>query len=270
MRITIVLALTLILLRFRYMRYNVQRSCSMKFFPVRRWGGQGLCGTSYCLRVLALGICLLLIMALGYSQARADTLPESKKSISFSEFLGVNTPFLFFDQTVYTKQIKLLKELGLKWVRIDLHWYHLEPEEGRYNLEPLDALMRVIQQEQLIPVVYLVGSAQFASTYPAGDPNIDQWPPRSNEEFAAMIAALQGKRVYAASEEYADGSWTVAIADEQAIATSSDRDAIVAAGPGVVVPLIANSASRTHSCAAMASMQNCLSLSGEAQLGLQV
>ncbi len=141
-------------------------------------------------RFKALGASLLFIATLGCSQIQADTLPEPKKPISFSEFLGVNTPFLFFDRETYTKQIKLLKALGLKWVRIDLHWYHLEPEQGRYNLAPLDELMRVVQQEQLIPVVYLVGSAKFASTAPADDPNIDQWPPRSNEEFAARMASL--------------------------------------------------------------------------------
>lgn len=139
----------------------------------------------------ALGAGLLLVATLGCPQTPApDTAPEPGRSISFSEFLGVNTPFLFFERETYAKQIKLLKALGLKWVRINVHWYHLEPEEGTYNLAALDELMRVVEQEQLVPVVYLVGSAKFASTAPAGDPNIDQWPPRSNEEFAARVVLL--------------------------------------------------------------------------------
>ena len=142
------------------------------------------------LRFKALGIALLTIVVLGCTHARAATLPEPKTPITFSEFLGFNTPFLFFDPETYTKQIELLKALGLKWVRIDLHWYHLEDEEGKYNLAPLDELLRIVQQEELIPVVYLVGSAKFASTAPSGDPNIDQWPPRSNEEFAVRMVSL--------------------------------------------------------------------------------
>ncbi len=117
-------------------------------------------------------------------------LPQPAQTIVFSDFLGVNAPFLFFDPATYTRQIAALKVLGLKWVRIDLHWYNLEPLEGTFALAPLDELINTVRQAGLEPVLYFVGSAAFASTAPPGAVNVDQWPPRSAAEFASRMLML--------------------------------------------------------------------------------
>ncbi|WP_295882722.1 beta-galactosidase [uncultured Thiohalocapsa sp.] len=142
--------------------------------------------------VPALGLALLaaLVWLPWRPSAGVADAPEVRRSIVFSEFLGVNTPFLFFDAAAQRRQVERLKALGLKWVRLDLHWYHLEPREGQFDLAALDRLMALLRAADIEPVVYLVGSARFASTAPPGAAFIDPYPPRSNSEFAARMVAL--------------------------------------------------------------------------------
>jgi len=77
----------------------------------------------------------------------------------------------------------------------------------------------------------------------------------SNEEFAARISAFPGDRVVAASEEYADGSWTVAFADErngsssgnESASASTDGNAAVSSDRDAIVSALASLASRNVS-----------------------
>ena len=136
-----------------------------------------------------LKIALALLYLAGPGAHAGGLLPPTAREVVVADFLGVNTPFLFFTPERYQKQIQALRALGLKWVRIDLHWYYLEPREGQFDWEPVDRMMAAVKAAGLTPVVYLVGSARFASTSPDGR-HIDQWPPKDFDAFARRMVLL--------------------------------------------------------------------------------
>ncbi|ROM55483.1 beta-xylosidase [Pseudomonas poae] len=140
---------------------------------------------------------LVVIAALGLTafmwgrQADAEShVLKGNKVLVWKDFLGVNAQFLWFSPTLYQLQIDKLKALGLQWVRLDLHWDQLEPAEGRYQVATLDQLVGNLQTNQLKSVLYLVGSAPFATTAPAGAPYQDQYPPKDPNVFANRMALL--------------------------------------------------------------------------------
>jgi len=138
------------------------------------------------------GIPLLVVLSFVFwpSGGHLEPLPPARRSIVFSDYLGMNTPLLFYEPQVYRRQLDMLKALGLQWVRVDLHWDHMEPTAGNWRYDLLDPLMQTLQEGGFKPVVYLVGTAPFAATVPEGTPFRDQYPPRDNNEFASRITTL--------------------------------------------------------------------------------
>ncbi|WP_256549203.1 beta-galactosidase, partial [Pseudomonas sp. 34 E 7] len=100
---------------------------------------------------------------------------KGNKVVVWKDFLGVNAQFLWFSPERYQLQIDRLKDLGLEWVRLDLHWDQLEPVAEQYQVATLDQLVNKLKDNQLKSVFYLVGSAPFITTAPAGAPYQDQY-----------------------------------------------------------------------------------------------
>ena len=61
----------------------------------------------------------------------------------WKDFLGVNAQFLWFSPERYNKQIDRLQDLGLEWVRLDLHWDRLETAEDQYRWPPSTSWSRI-------------------------------------------------------------------------------------------------------------------------------
>jgi beta-xylosidase len=118
---------------------------------------------------------------------------QGRRSITWSDFLGVNANFLWFSPAQSQQQIRQLQALGLQWVRVDLHWYDLEPVEGRFLYAPIDVMVSQLAQVGLQSVLYMVGSAAFASSAPPQATNPDQYPPASAQIFASRMAALAAR-----------------------------------------------------------------------------
>ncbi|UCR82666.1 glycoside hydrolase 5 family protein [Pseudomonas chlororaphis] len=112
------------------------------------------------------------------------------RTLVWKDYLGVNAHFLWFTPQQYRKQIAAYKQLGLQWVRVDLHWDRLEPTEEGYQLSTLDELDRTLSDSKLKSLFYLVGSAPFVTTAPKGGPFQDQYPPRDPKVFATRMAML--------------------------------------------------------------------------------
>ncbi|MDH0797458.1 MULTISPECIES: cellulase family glycosylhydrolase [Pseudomonas] len=115
---------------------------------------------------------------------------KGNKVLVWKDFLGVNAQFLWFSPQRYQMQIDRLKDLGLQWVRLDLHWDRLEPVADQYQVATLDELVAKLQDNQLKSVFYLVGSAPFITTAPVGAPYQDQYPPKDPNVFAIRMALL--------------------------------------------------------------------------------
>lgn len=137
-------------------------------------------------------LCAAIVPPLLRENAHAEpvTVLTPKKEVRWADFLGVNAHFLWFEPSVYQRQIERLKALGLNWVRIDLHWDQHEPQEGKYRLGMVDALMDEVAKENLRALVYMVGSAPFASSAPSGAEFHDQYPPKDPAVFADRMAML--------------------------------------------------------------------------------
>ena len=141
---------------------------------------------------VALVLCAVLAFAAMRSNAGmpAVTVITPVKPVKWADFLGVNAHFLWFKPEVYRRQIQQLKALGLNWVRVDLHWDQHEPQEKQYRIEMIDTMVNAIADAKLQSVLYLVGSAPFASSAPNGAEFHDQYPPKQPEIFAERIAML--------------------------------------------------------------------------------
>ena len=97
-----------------------------------------------------------LVAALGLTaflwgrQADAEShVLKGSKEVVWKDFLGVNAQFLWFSPQRYQMQIDRLKDLGLQWVRLDLHWDRLEPVADQYQVATLDELVAKLQDNQL-------------------------------------------------------------------------------------------------------------------------
>ncbi|WP_407310149.1 beta-xylosidase [Pseudomonas sp. nanlin1] len=135
------------------------------------------------------GLCTGWLLSAGVASAAPVNLaPE--RSVQWKDFLGVNAHFLWFTPAQYQKQIEQYQKLGLEWVRVDLHWDRLEPKEGQYQLVELDALNRTLNEQHLKSLFYMVGSAPFITSAPAGAPFQDQYPPRDPNVYAQRMALL--------------------------------------------------------------------------------
>jgi polysaccharide biosynthesis protein PslG len=115
---------------------------------------------------------------------------QASRDVVWADFLGVNAQLLWFNEAQYRKQLDRLQELGLNWVRVDLHWDRLEPAPGQWQLTEMDRMTEVLAEKNVQSLLFMVGSAPFASSAPAGTSNYDQYPPVSAEQFADSMAYL--------------------------------------------------------------------------------
>lgn len=149
---------------------------------VFRWRSGGL-----------LALALLALLA-GVSACAKGERPAMElvppRAVVWRDFLGVNAHFLWFEPARYQQQMDQLQALGLQWVRVDLHWDTIEPQEGVFRWDVLDPLMAEIERRGLKAEVYLVGSAPHATSAPAGSPHPDQYPPKDPALYAKALVQL--------------------------------------------------------------------------------
>jgi len=139
---------------------------------------------------LSTSIGLLAVLCVSSLHAHAATQLEGSKKLIWRDYLGVNAHFLWFTPQQYRQQIEQLKQLGLEWVRIDVHWDRHETAPGQYRLAELDQLMHDLSEQQLKPLVYVVGSAPHATSAPKSSKTPDQYPPKDTKLFAELMAKM--------------------------------------------------------------------------------
>ncbi|MGC4059760.1 MAG: cellulase family glycosylhydrolase [Aquabacterium sp.] len=121
------------------------------------------------------------------------TVLKPVRPVVWRDFLGINAQFQWVTAEQAQQQIERLRALGLQWVRLGLHWMLLEPEMGRFQLEPIDRMMAQVGKAGLRSIVYVVGTPRFASSVAKGDPYerfFDKFPPREPGLFAQRMGLL--------------------------------------------------------------------------------
>ena len=121
-------------------------------------------------------VLLLCLLSVAPTHAAPPTQLTAPRPVVMADWLGLNAQLHWFEPAQYQAQISKLKALGAKWVRLGLQWDRIEPAPGQWRWDVLDPLMASLTAAGLKPLVYLVGSAPFASSAPAGVSNPDQYP----------------------------------------------------------------------------------------------
>lgn len=135
--------------------------------------------------------CLFFLVTIAVQGVHSEPLHLTPpRSLQWDQFLGVNAHFLWFTPTQYQLQIEKLRALGLVWTRVDLHWDHLEPKENEFDYTQLDDVIEALAKSHLKSVIYLVGSAPWASSAPRWAKARDTYPPENPTLFAARLARL--------------------------------------------------------------------------------
>ena len=140
-------------------------------------------------------------IASGIPAARAGWFSRGAKPVElrpmrpvvWKNYLGVNAQFQWFAPAVARKQIERLKALNLEWVRLGLHWMLLEPEEGKYNLGPIDQMMAMVKENGLRNITSVVGTPRFATSVAPDDQYakyFDKFPPKDPRIFAQRMMML--------------------------------------------------------------------------------
>lgn len=111
------------------------------------------------------------------------------------ECFGVNVHFAENAKVHYLKDkikqhIKLLKQAGFGWVRIDLRWSEIETWEGEYDFDKYDIAFEALQNAGIGIIAILGYSNKFYDNYQS---------PKSDAALNAF-----GKFVAAAAERYKD------------------------------------------------------------------
>lgn len=115
------------------------------------------------------------------------------RAVVWNDWLGVNAQFQWFPPEMARKQAERLKALGLSWVRLGLHWMLMEPEEGHYNLKPIDQAMDLVRQMDLRTITYVVGTPKFATSVSPRDKYaqyFDKFPPKDPKTYALRMMQL--------------------------------------------------------------------------------
>ncbi|WP_058087418.1 beta-galactosidase [Aquabacterium parvum] len=132
--------------------------------------------------------------AAGWAAWPWQKLPEQvlkpARTVVWQDFLGLNAQLQWFPPEVAAHQVQRMKELGLNWVRLGLHWMLLEPKEGQFDLAPIDRMMKLVEGSGLKSIVYMVGTPRFASSVETGNQYeryFDKFPPRDPRLYAQRL-----------------------------------------------------------------------------------
>ena len=118
---------------------------------------------------------------------RSDTLP----------FLGINADLTNLASEDQVPALDELRAAGFGWVRLRLSWDQVEPAAGEFNWSSADRAVDALTAANLVPVLVLDGSPQWARAPTDGDDNPFAPPatPHTFARFAEAVAMRYGDRV---------------------------------------------------------------------------
>ena len=102
-------------------------------------------------------------------------------SFGVLEFLHWNhgwNSYKYSDDASIAKSVGLMKECGVKWVRLDFLWEDIEPKQGEFSFEKYDRIVKIVSLGGLKILGVLHYSANWAS-----ESNVWNSPPKDNKLF---------------------------------------------------------------------------------------
>ncbi|MCM8796536.1 MAG: glycosyl hydrolase [Candidatus Omnitrophica bacterium] len=84
-----------------------------------------------------------------------------------------------------TKAVKLMKEAGVGWVRVDFLWSDIEPQEGRFIFDKYDRIVETVT----LADIKILGILQYSTDW-ASDCGKWNCPPRENNFFLRYVSKV--------------------------------------------------------------------------------
>jgi len=97
------------------------------------------------------------------------------------EFLQWNhswNSYKYPSQKELEKSVKLMKEAGVGWVRVDFLWEDIEPQQGNFDFAKYDNMVKLLSENNL----QILGLLNYTASWAASD---GKWnsPPKENQLF---------------------------------------------------------------------------------------
>lgn len=111
--------------------------------------------------------------------------------------LGVNADLTQYDSDTLDKQLALMADAHVVWIRQFVYWDQIEPAMGEYQWDSLDAVFRALERYpslSLLPVIFNTPAWARADSQ-MESPTTPPRNPNDFAEFAAQVARRYGSRI---------------------------------------------------------------------------
>jgi hypothetical protein len=128
----------------------------------------------------------LLVAVLAGLVGLAGLVPVLRSDEEPAGRVGLSTHLLTGDEPL-RPQLAAIRRAGIRWIREDFTWQHIEPRPGGFAWDRTDALMAAAAREGVDVLAILGYSTSWASSDPAGDTS---HPPLDPSRFASYARAV--------------------------------------------------------------------------------
>lgn len=145
------------------------------------------------IRIAIAGLCLIAVLLLCVQTATADGVankPAEDKRSPFGvlAFLSWNhqwNNYMYSDRDL-VRAVKLMKEAGITFVRLDLMWSDIEPRQGQFEFSRYDRIVDLLAENNIGILGLLCYTVDWAGPAWNG-------PPYDNKTFVNYAAAVMGR-----------------------------------------------------------------------------
>jgi polysaccharide biosynthesis protein PslG len=143
----------------------------------------------------ALAVGILMPVAAGAAaskpkpQAARETTVTRKHTAAVANRVGFSSHLDFMSPSDGYAYMKRATGVGVRWFREDFAWSVLQPQKGRFNWAPTDALMTNASRLGA-NILAMVG---YAPGWASGHPESDKYPPLDPADYGAFTAAIAGR-----------------------------------------------------------------------------
>jgi O-antigen ligase len=152
---------------------------------------------AFCLILNQLDYAYRLVRDQTIGQQDSTTSSNLLPSPSTLPFLGINADLASLASEHQVPSLGELRAAGFGWVRLRLAWDQVEPIAGEFDWSSTDRAVKALIDANLVPVLVLDGSPQWARapTEDADNPFAPPAAPHTFARFAEAVAMRYGDRV---------------------------------------------------------------------------
>lgn len=148
-------------------------------------------------RVLRTALSVALIGALALLSACAPTPPPAPPTGCGSNDIGVATgaPIMYLPDAELDRELDAIRDVGARWIRIDMDWSVIEPTRGQQNWAVTDRVVDRARARGLEVVGIIAYTPAWARVAGGGDTHGRPADPAAFGSFARQVAQRYASRV---------------------------------------------------------------------------